>query len=400
MNAIPHREAFSSLSPYDPMGFGQVTADLMMAFTSMGLQTSQMSVQAFQQAAKLITSPPLPSNVTHALDEAQRRNDEGLAIPALDFDIHTTSIGGKTIPVEVSSEKISDTCRLWHFTCQQVVGRRHHLLYPSPISGSTATIAKPLLSLLLPAMDVSVTEWTVPQNLPLFHKDPPKSLIKFALDENVDDLVASARSIMAFDPNGFSAYGLSQGGSALTMAAPSMVGLENVILAAAPINTRINPSLINWMARINEIDDRIIKVVGEKYEGAGRPYIPAGVMQALYTCIPDKLDETFDRQDLIADHTIQTHREIFQKNSLATGQLRIHGELLNFKNSDIRLMVAEGEKDLLVPRGQTQAARELFSASRDYYPLRIDTDHYGFARPGVALQKLARAIIDYTGYKV
>ncbi len=182
-------------------------------------------------------------------------------------------------------------------------------------------------------------------------------------------------------------------------------------LMAGPIDTRVNPSKVNELAKKRSIDwfERTLTAsVPLRYPGAFRRVYPGFVQLAafmsmnidrhvkahreLYENLANGevekaamtkafYDEYLAVLDLTAEFYLETVRLIFQEHALPLGKLTWHGNSVD--PSAIRrtmLFTVEGERDDICSVGQTVAAHDLCSKLRPYlkrHHMQAGVGHYG-----------------------
>jgi len=186
---------------------------------------------------------------------------------------------------------------------------------------------------------------------------------------------------------------------------------RSMTLMAGPIDTRVNPTKVNELAKkrtIEWFERSLTASVPLRYPGAFRRVYPgfaqlvafmsmnierhvkahkelydnlangelekAAVTKAFY-------DEYFAVLDLTAEFYLETVRLIFQEHALPLGKLEWHGQRV--EPAAIRktmLLTVEGERDDICAVGQTVAAHDLCSKLRPYlerHHTQAGVGHYG-----------------------
>jgi polyhydroxyalkanoate depolymerase len=182
-------------------------------------------------------------------------------------------------------------------------------------------------------------------------------------------------------------------------------------LMAGPIDTRVNPTKVNELAKKRTMDwfERTLTAsVPLRYPGAFRRVYPGFVQlaafmsmnierhvkahQELYENLKngDKekaastkafYDEYFAVLDLAAEFYLETVRLIFQEYALPLGKLEWRGQKI--EPGAIRrsmLLTVEGERDDICAVGQTVAAHDLCTGLRPYlkrHHMQAGVGHYG-----------------------
>ncbi|WP_246725102.1 polyhydroxyalkanoate depolymerase, partial [Beijerinckia sp. L45] len=185
----------------------------------------------------------------------------------------------------------------------------------------------------------------------------------------------------------------------------------SLILMAGPIDTRINPTMVNKLALEKPIEwfrDKLTSAVPAGHKGASRRVYP-GFMQltafmsmnperhkksfkdmaqaladgdtAKYATMQTFYEEYFAVMDLPAEFYLETVQMVFQDFSLPKGELRVNDRLIDLKAiRKTAILTVEGERDDICGLGQTMAAQELCSSVRPYkktHHVQTGVGHYG-----------------------
>jgi poly(3-hydroxybutyrate) depolymerase len=186
---------------------------------------------------------------------------------------------------------------------------------------------------------------------------------------------------------------------------------RSMTLMAGPIDTRINPTKVNELAKSKDIawfEKNLIARVPGRFGGGGRKVYPGFVQLAAFMSMNierhvkahrelyDLLakgeeakaaqtkafyDEYFAVLDLTAEFYLETVRLIFQEHVLPLGQLTYQDRKVEpaaIKRT--ALFTVEGEKDDICAVGQTLAAHDLCSSLRPYrkrHHMQAGAGHYG-----------------------
>jgi polyhydroxyalkanoate depolymerase len=186
---------------------------------------------------------------------------------------------------------------------------------------------------------------------------------------------------------------------------------RSMTLMAGPIDTRVNPTKVNDLAKSKPIEwfeKNLIATVPHRYGGGGRKVYPGFVQLAafmsmnldrhvkahreLYENLANGehvkaaqtkafYDEYFAVLDLTAEFYLETVKLVFQEHALPLGALTYENRKI--EPSAIRrtmLFTVEGEKDDICAVGQTLAAHELCSGLRPYrkrHHMQAGVGHYG-----------------------
>jgi poly(3-hydroxybutyrate) depolymerase len=186
---------------------------------------------------------------------------------------------------------------------------------------------------------------------------------------------------------------------------------RSMTLMAGPIDTRVNPTKVNELAKKRSIDwfERALTAsVPLRYPGAFRRVYPGFVQlvafmsmnierhlkahRELYEHLANGeiekaavtkafYDEYFAVLDLTAEFYLETVQLIFQDHALPLGRLKWRGQRVD--PNAIRktmLFTVEGERDDICAVGQTMAAHDLCSKLRPYlkrHHMQAGVGHYG-----------------------
>ena len=380
-----------------------------MLYLAYQLQTDIMEpVRAWAGKALSASAPPLLANhpalrnLTAVYELIARA---GLTHTRPPFAIDSVMVGNRE--VEVTEEAAADTpfATLLHFK-KDISTPQPRVLLVAPLSGHFATLLRATVRTMLPEHDVYITDWKNARDIPL-------TAGRFGVDEYTDHIIKFLETI----GQGAHVLAVCQPCVAVLAATAVMAQAGNpaqprsMTLMAGPIDTRINPTKVNELARKQTIDwfDRtLIASVPLRYPGAFRRVYPgfvqlvafmsmnlerhvkahkelyenlaagelekAAVTKAFY-------DEYFAVLDLTAEFYLETVRLIFQEYALPLGQLEWHGQKVD--PTAIRktmLLTVEGERDDICAVGQTVAAHDLCSKLRPYlkrHHMQAGVGHYG-----------------------
>jgi poly(3-hydroxybutyrate) depolymerase len=331
--------------------------------------------------------------------------DAGMTHLRPDYDINSVQVGD--IEVAVTEEIALDTpfASLLHFRKDTNVPQPRVLLV-APMSGHFATLLRGTLLTMLQDHDVYITDWKNARDIPL-------SDGTFDLDAFIDHLI---RFMQVIGPGSHMVAVCQPTVAALAAVA---VMAENgdhaqprsMTLMAGPIDTRLNPTKVNELAKSKPIEwfaKNLIGSVPWRYKGAYRKVYP-GFLQ-LTAFMSMNLDRHINAHvnqfhalaqrdhekssahrkfyqeygavmDLPAEFYLETVQRIFQDHDLPLGRLTWHGK--NVRPELIRrtaLMTVEGERDDICAIGQTMAALDLCSGVRismKRHHLQTGVGHYG-----------------------
>jgi poly(3-hydroxybutyrate) depolymerase len=186
---------------------------------------------------------------------------------------------------------------------------------------------------------------------------------------------------------------------------------RSMTLMAGPIDTRVNPTKVNDLAKSHPMDwfeKNLIAKVPWRYGGGGRKVYPGFVQLAAFMSMNIErhikahqelyhhlakgeaekaaqtkafYDEYFAVLDLTAEFYLETVRLVFQEHALPLGTLMYENQ--NVEPAAIRrtmLFTVEGEKDDICAVGQTLAAHDMCASLRPYrrrHHMQAGVGHYG-----------------------
>lgn len=323
------------------------------------------------------------------------------------FGINSVVTEGK--PVQIVEEVAAHTpfCSLLHFRKDATLSHpQPRVLVIAPMSGHFATLLRGTVRTMLAEHDVYITDWHNPRDVPL-------SQGRFGFDEYVRHVIDFIEKI-------------GPGAHLLAVCQPTVAALAAVSLMAAddnpaqpasmtlmagPLDTRINPTRVNELAKSKPIEwfeQNLISAVPFGFAGAHRRVYPGFVQLTAFMSMnlnrhldsfetmyyerakgdPAKADtihtfyeEYFATMDLTADFYLETVDTVFQRHALPLHELEVNGRLV--EPSKIRrtaLLTVEGEKDDICAVGQTLAAQDMCDKLRPYlktHHVQTGVGHYG-----------------------
>jgi polyhydroxyalkanoate depolymerase len=259
---------------------------------------------------------------------------------------------------------------------------------------------------MLPDHDVFITDWHNARDVALEHG-------RFGFDEYIGHLI---RFVETIGP-GAHIVAVCQPCVAALVAASVMAQSDNpaqprsMTLMAGPIDTRVNPTKVNDLAKSKPIDwfeQHLIARVPYRYGGGGRDVYPGFVQLAAFMSMNIErhlkahhelyenlakgeaekaaqtkafYDEYFAVLDLTAEFYLETVRLVFQEHALPLGDLTYQNRKIEPRAiRRTALFTVEGEKDDICAVGQTLAAHDLCSSLRPYrkrHHMQAGVGHYG-----------------------
>lgn len=321
------------------------------------------------------------------------------------YHIDKVVIDGRPVPVTEEVAARSPFCTLLRFRKPSSAGQPK-VLVVAPLSGHYATLLRDTVRTLLPEHDVFLTDWHNARDIPVSHGD-------FGFDDCVEHIISF---LEAMGPSSH-VIAVCQPCVQVLAAAAVMAEEKNqaaprsMTLMAGPIDTRVQPTKVNDLARSRPLDwfeKTLISEVPAGLKGAGRKVYPGFVQltaflsmngsrhvkahQDLYQHlatgdsepaneIKTFYDEYFAVFDLPARFYLETVKRVFQDADLAQGTLTYKRRRVD--PAAIRrtaLLTVEGEHDDICAAGQTLAAHDLCTRLKPVlkrHHLQPGVGHYG-----------------------
>ena len=323
------------------------------------------------------------------------------------FGIDSVVTEGKSVQIVEEVAAHTPFCSLLHFRKDTAPSHpQPRVLVIAPMSGHFATLLRGTVRTMLAEHDVYITDWHNPRDVPL-------SQGRFGFNEYVRHVIDFIETI-------------GPGAHLLAVCQPTVAALAAVALMAAddnpaqpasmtlmagPLDTRINPTRVNELAKSKPIEwfeQNLISAVPFGFAGAHRRVYPGFVQLTAFMAMnlnrhldsfetmhyerakgdPAKADtirtfyeEYFATMDLTADFYLETVDTVFQRHALPLHELEVEGRLV--EPSKIRrtaLLTVEGEKDDICAVGQTLAAQDMCDKLRPYlktHHVQTGVGHYG-----------------------
>ena len=317
-------------------------------------------------------------------------------------------------------------CNLLHF--ERALPAAHaadpKILIVAPMSGHYATLLRGTVEALLPSADVYITDWIDARMVPLtegnfdlndyidyvidiIHHLGPQTNVVAVCQPSVPVLAAVARMEAENDP----------------LAPASMT------LMGGPIDTRINPTAVNELAKnkpIEWFEDNVIMTVPWPQPGFMRPVYPGFLQLSGFMSMNldrhmiahkdfylhlvkndgepaekhrDFYDEYLAVMDLTAEFYLQTVEEVFIKHALPKGELLHRGKRVDTGAiRNVALLTVEGENDDISGVGQTRAAQTICTNIPDekrMHYMQPDVGHYGVFNGSRFRREIAPRIIAF-----
>ena len=331
------------------------------------------------------THTPMGRNALAACEVFERATRR-YAKPA--FGLTHTLVDGAAVPVSEEVVWEHPFCRLIHLK-RDIDPRRAaadpRLLLVAPMSGHFATLLRGTVETFLPDHEVYITDWQDARDVPL-------SDGRFDLDDYIDVM----KDIFRHLGGDVHVFAVCQP-SVPVLAATALMEADgdpnvplSLILAGGPIDTRINPTVVNTLAEERGTEwfrRNVITAVPWDQPGRGREVYPGFLqLSGFMTMNLDRhmqaqkdmflhlvrgdgdsaekhrtfYDEYLAVMDLTAEFYLQTVDSVFVQHMMPRGLMTHRGRPVDL--GAIRrpaLMTVEGEKDDITGTGQCRAAHGL-----------------------------------------
>ncbi|MCB2050624.1 MAG: polyhydroxyalkanoate depolymerase, partial [Novosphingobium sp.] len=298
------------------------------------------------------------------------------------FGIDNVNVEGKTYRVTESLVLHKPFGSLVRFTREGLGKDAPRLMIVAPMSGHYATLLRGTVERMVESCEVYITDWADAKLVPL-------SEGRFDLDDYIDYVIEFFEHIGP----GAHAMAVCQP-SVPTLAATAVMGATKnpcrpatLTLMGGPIDTRASPTAVNTIADQRPMSwfrHNVIATVPLQYPGAGREVYPGFLQLTSFMAMnlgnhimshyemfkhlvvgddesAEATKEFYDEYravcDMTAEFYLQTVEHVFQKQSLAKGELMHRGNLIDIgKITDTAILAVEGERDDISGIGQTRAA--------------------------------------------
>ncbi|MCR9254496.1 MAG: polyhydroxyalkanoate depolymerase [Alphaproteobacteria bacterium] len=340
-----------------------------------------------------------------------------------EWEIETTTIGGKTADVTIEPVVKRTFCHLVHFK-RDTTRKDPRLLIVAPFSGHYATLLRETVEAMLPDHDVYITDWQDSRHIPI-------SSDRFGLSDYIDYLI----DFLHFLGPDTHIIGVCQP-SVPVMAAVSVMSAwgdvcvpASMTLMGGPIDTRKGETEVNRMATERDLDwfeRNVVTVVPPPYAGMGRRVYPGFVQitsfmsmnlgrhvqsaQEMFEHLVLGADEAAEKKkkfyneylavmDLPAEFYLDTVDAVFQRHLLPKGELNHRWQTVDTSAiTRTAIFCVEGERDDISGVGQTKAALEItpnLPDSMKAYHLQMGVGHYGVFSGGTWKREIAPKIRDF-----
>jgi poly(3-hydroxybutyrate) depolymerase len=376
----------------------QAHSDIMVPIRALAGVALEHTRTRMNGAAK----PSVMSNLTAAYELIARA---GLTHVRPAYGIDSVMVGNREVGVTEEPVERTPFGTLLRFKKDVDIAQPRVLLI-APLSGHFATLLRATVRTMLPEHDVFITDWHNARDVSL-------EAGRFGFDDYVAHIV---RFLEKIGP-GAHMVAVCQPCVQALVAAAVMAQDNNpaqprsMTLMAGPIDTRINPTKVNELAKGKDIawfEKNLIARVPGRYDGGGRKVYPGFVQLAAFMSMnidrhlkahqelyenlrkgdDEKAaqtkafyDEYFAVLDLAAEFYLETVKLVFQDHVLPLGQLTYSDSKIEPKAiKRTMLFTVEGEKDDICAVGQTLAAHDLCTSLRPYrkrHHMQAGVGHYG-----------------------
>lgn len=304
------------------------------------------------------------------------------------FGLTRTIVDGRETAVHEEVVWRHPFCRLVRFCRDMPAERRERdprLLLVAPMSGHYATLLRGTVEAFLPDHEVYITDW---QNA----HDVPASAGSFDLD----DYIIAMQDMFRHFRGDVHVFAVCQPSVPVLAAAALMEAdgdphaPQSIIMAGGPIDTRINPTVVNQLAVDKGVDwfrRNVITAVPWPSAGFGRNVYPGFLQLSGFMTMnldrhvnahkdlffhlvrgdgdnAEKHREFYDEylavMDLTAEFFLQTIETVFVEHTMAKGHMMHRGRRVDLgRITRAALMTIEGEKDDITGLGQCRAAHDL-----------------------------------------
>ena len=361
-----------------------------------------MAIKSMGEKLNGSARPSALSNLTAAYELIARA---GLTHTRPAYGIDSVTVGNRDVAVSEEAADVTSFGTLLHFK-KDIDQAQPRVVLIAPLSGHFATLLRATVRTMLAEHDVYITDW---HNA----RDVATGEGRFGFDEYTGHLI---RFLEKIGPGAHMVAVCQPCVSALVAASVmaqsgSSAQPRSMTLMAGPIDTRVNPTKVNELAKgkpIEWFEKNLIASVPHRYGGGGRKVYPGFVQLAAFMSMNMErhlkahrelyeniakgeeakaaqtkafYDEYFAVLDLASEFYLETVKLVFQDHALPLGQLTYDNQKVEpaaIKRT--MLFTVEGEKDDICAVGQTLAAHDLCSSLRPYrkrHHMQAGVGHYG-----------------------
>ena len=325
-----------------------------------------------------------------------------------EFGLSETTVDENLVAVRQKIVWRQPFCNLIHF--ERVLPKSRSadpkVLIVAPMSGHYATLLRGTVEALLPHSDIYITDWTDARMVPLTEG-------MFDLDDYIDYVI----QMLHFLGPDTHVIAVCQpavpvlAAVALMEAEDDPLSPSTMTLMGGPIDTRINPTAVNQLAKEKPLDwfrDNVVMPVPFPQPGFMRPVYPGFLQLSGFMSMNldrhltatrdffehlvkndgdaaekhrDFYDEYMAVMDLTAEFYLQTVDVVFMRHALPKGEMMHRGRKVDTTAiRKVALLTVEGENDDISGVGQTEAAQTICTKipahMRQHY-MQPDVGHYG-----------------------
>ena len=327
------------------------------------------------------------------------------------FDLPTTTIDGKTVPVQEQIVIEKPFASLIHFR-RKVKRKDPKVLIVAPMSGHYATLLRGTVEALLPHHDVYITDWHDARQVPM-------SAGRF----NLDDYIAYVRDFLSLLGSDVHVIAVCQPAVPVFAATALMEADEDpnhpmsITLMGGPIDARVSPTKVNEMAERNPghwLAKTVVTEVPFYYPGAHRKVYPGFIQLSSFMSMNlDRhvgshmkffqhlvegdgdsaethrkfYDEYLSVMDIPGEFYLQTVEVVFQRYLMPQGKMvwknPVNEQAFPVDAKAVKetaILTVEGELDDISANGQTTAVHDMvsnLSADKQFHHFQEKTGHYG-----------------------
>jgi poly(3-hydroxybutyrate) depolymerase len=383
----------------------QAQADIMTSLRGVAGIALQGFGQLRELSPSLVESAPM-RNLAAGYELLGR---VGLTHERPPWGIDSVEVGRREVAVTEEVTDVTPFGTLLHFRRADgpsAAAPLPKVLVVAPLSGHFATLLRGTVRTLLPEQDVWITDWHNARDVPIAGGT-------FGFDGYIEHLI---RWLEVLGP-GTHVMAVCQPCVAALVATAVMAEAGNpaqprtLTLMAGPIDTRVDPTVVNELATTRPLswfERNVITTVPMRYAGARRRVYPGFLQltsfvsmnldrhlsahrdlyrhlvegdEASAKMVKAFYDEYFAVLDLTAEFYLETVQYVFQEHRLARGALEFQGRHVD--PGAIRrtaLLTVEGERDDICSPGQTFPAHDLcrnIRPMRKRHHLQPGVGHYG-----------------------
>jgi poly(3-hydroxybutyrate) depolymerase len=325
-----------------------------------------------------------------------------------EFGLPETVVDGVPVAVQERIVWREPFCNLIHFERALPKGKSSDpkVLIVAPMSGHYATLLRGTVEALLPQSDIYITDWIDARTVPLAEGT-------FDLDDYIDYVI----QMLHFLGPDTHVIAVCQPAVPVLAAVAIMeanddpLSPSSMTLMGGPIDTRINPTAVNKLAKDKPIEwfrDNVVMPVPFPQLGFMRPVYPGFLQLSGFMSMNldrhltatkdffehlvkndgdaaekhrDFYDEYMAVMDLTAEFYLQTVDVVFMKHALPKGEMMHRGQKVDTTAiRKVALLTVEGENDDISGVGQTNAAQTICTnipENMRLHYMQPDVGHYG-----------------------